>query len=60
MCQSIWSLNTLPTPPPLPKQLTGILLLSVLVGGGFEPYLAEVGDLNWKCQVFLVEYKYFT
>ena len=46
--------------PPLPKQLTGILLLSVLVGGGFEPYLAELGDLNWKCQVFLVEYKYFT
>ena len=36
-------------PPPLPKQLTGILLLSVLVGGGFE---LEMSSLSGGIQVF--------
>ena len=25
-------------------------------GGGFEPCQSGVGNLNWKCQVFPVEY----
>lgn len=36
----------------------GHLIIVYAPGGGeLKPYLARVGNLNWKCQIFLAKYK---